>query len=496
MYPESTNNPAAKKSLKKWFILGLGLLLIVVMVIILRPKENFEQHRLIRTHLKQDTNFARLIGSDVYAYNGLAFYKINPKTGAVEVLNSGKKLPTPGAVFWAESKGVLINFKQSFALSEVEKLLQARGLTLNEATKSYTWYIDFASGSINLVADYPVAPGLAYYSAADKGFYFIPNDDVRLSQIEHEEINTGGTSLNFYSLETRQIKTISDDLGVVDISYLGACAEQGQKICFLGRDRDDTAKEKFYAVNQDNQKVPAAESSGRLFATSDPSLLISTEGSGDSEDVSDSSIEEQVTYEETPAMLKNLKEKSLKKMGFDIGDSDIIAHFETEGEFYLIDNSLLSVTADNKTVSYRAGKIKQGGKISSKLLPLVYGNNEPFSGGIINIASYGNGGETLLTTQDNSQLLLTNRDRANDFPKIEQRKAQEIVTQCAKNSAQDNQYFGDDELFKIFFTDNQALSGNIKTFGDCLVKANPAALVGYNFYFGGLDSFNGRVTSD
>src|SRR5688572_59247 len=117
-------------------------------MIALWPKENFQQHRLIRTHLKQNINFARLIGSDIYAYNGLAFYKINSKTGAVEVLSSGKKLPTPDTVFWAESKGVLINFKQSFALSEVEKLLQARGLPLNEVTKSYTWYIDFASGSV------------------------------------------------------------------------------------------------------------------------------------------------------------------------------------------------------------------------------------------------------------------------------------------------------------------------------------------------------------
>src|SRR4030095_11853492 len=191
----------------KWVALAAVLIPVFIIVAILLSKQAFTEHSVVETTLNADRNFSYLSGTNMYAYNGAAFYKIAlDSNNAVSILYSGTKLPTPGAIYWANERGALLNFKESFTLTRVEQELHATNIGVSESQQDDTWYLDFSSGSLQRVNDLPVEPNLVVYSEKDKGFYYIPNtpDDK--------------TALRFFNIESNNDQLLAENLKLVDVS--------------------------------------------------------------------------------------------------------------------------------------------------------------------------------------------------------------------------------------------------------------------------------------
>lgn len=477
---------------KKYFVLG-AVVLIALTVLNLATRESFEQRWLVDTDLNANKNFGDLIGSEVHAYSGLAFYKINVESGDLTILRSGLKLPTPNALYWADSEGAMLNFSGSFWRSRVHDALQSNGQGLSRVTRDYTWYVDFASGTLSLVNELPVNHGLAVFSTDDRGFYYIPDHSRPGHHFDHDDTPADTISLHFYDISTKQDEAVLKNLDVTDLSYLGKCNDTTQKICFIARDKANLGTENLYAVNDDKQVSKIVEVDGRLLPTSDPELFIAA---AEEEGRGAESQHEQIDHTESAAHLRNIRDSSVTPLGFLIGGSDITTHFMPANVFYVLDSSLFSTPSSRQASMYRAGKISADGKVQTELLPLIYSGGRAFEGGVLGNISRGNSGHALLTTFDGGQIIFTDQESTGDISKVDPQSAQSDVNKCAGITAQDSQFFEEESLFKVFFNESAGLNASIKSFSDCVINSNSALLIGYNYYFGTLDPDSGRITSD
>lgn len=478
---------------RKGVLVVLAVAGFAVLIALWLSRPDPKAYELSSTQLKSDTQFGHLSGSDIYAFNGLSFYKINTDTQAVTVLLSGRKLPTPSRIHWAGSQGILVNFKQSFYRSQVDEALQSMGLALNRDSQDYTWYLDFASGSLKLVSKLPIKADLAVFSADEQGFYYIP-DYSNAGDFGHEAgaPDPTKTPLLFYNLATGQVETVSNDLAVRDVSYIGLCSSY--RLCLIDR---TAAGHKLLAVEQTGQTKSLVDARGRLFPTNngdlfvklDDDLVIQEHARGGTNETP-----EDVDFDETPARLYDVRDGSEKDLGFTVGNSEIVMHLEASGDFYVIDNLLAS--PDNNTPSrYRSGVLK-GDSASSKLLPLRLSDDEDFTNVPILGASHGGSDQSLLTGLDHTQLLFAAKDRVGGFSLAESSAVQAAIDSCGAAVIASSQYFSESRLFKVYFADEPDLAQHLQTFGDCLSDNGAPVLLGYSYYFGTVDPVNGRITSD
>lgn len=489
MYPEQNYAPypPAKNNRKlKLLMIGAALIvLIIVLAISLWPKETFPQHKLSKTSLQATQEFGYLRGTDIYAFNGMAFYKLNLNdTSKPTILSSGMKLPEPNNVYWANSRGALMTFKESFILSQVETELQARGEQLTPSTEAYAWYLDFASRSLKLVSKLPITPNLAYYSEKDGGFYYMTGGN--------EDPNA--TPLYFYDIASGQNQTISNDLAVVDITGLRQCSG-AERLCFIARDRSNTATEKIYGIDGTGQKKVVLDSPGRLFATNNPDFYIAV---GRGEDLSHGTPGEhdevQVDYGPEPAILHNISAKTSTPLGFDVSGSDIIAHFSQNGEFYVLDSNLTEASEGKQNVSYRSGRLSDQ-KASSDVYPMTYADGTAFTSAIIDITSH-NGNQSLLTLLDGSQAVFTAQPNVPAIISKSQTEVQKTIDSCLGSGRQESQFFPETRQFRVYFVENTNLATDIAAFSNCMAQSDPSTLIGYNFRFATRDPINGRITSN
>ncbi len=174
MYPDVNYQPYGtppRRSARKWAVVAVAILLLTVLAITLWPRTEYREYKLDKTALKATQHFAQLDGSDLYSFNGLGFYKTDTRSGEVSMLRGGLRLPEPDRIYWADDKGALMTFQHSFSLTAVDNALRAQGLRLNAETEGYSWYVDFATGQLQLASTTKVRADQALYSQAESGFF-------------------------------------------------------------------------------------------------------------------------------------------------------------------------------------------------------------------------------------------------------------------------------------------------------------------------------------
>ncbi len=494
-YPANQGNGNNAGRLKKRLIIGIPvLLLVIVLLTVFRPKsvDSFQPYVVSNTNLTAAQHFGHLEGSDLYSYNGVAFYKTSlvsdGQPGKTTVLNTGLKLPAPGKIYWADSRGAMLSFKQSFTLTKVEEVLAARQLPLNDITRSYTWYLDFATGSLKLVDQQPVVPDLVHYSKADKGFYYVTG---------YSDTEGSATPMNFYNIATGQSTVIVQNLAVTDMGDIRKCPA-APIICFTARDIKDPVSKKLYGIDRNKQKRVILDSKGRLFPSNDPSLYVAVGRGEDSKAVSGNNNVEQADYPAQPAVLFNIQNSTAIPLGFTVEMSEPAVHFSDAQQFYIIDNTVSQVAEtdeDKQTPSYRTGRIV-GTSAKSELQPFAYSDNKPFDDVISSITSHGDGSLSLLTAIDGSQVIFSDARNTAELAATDPEAAKNTVKACISSGTVGSQYFEETREFRVLFTADDKFAQNIAAFSTCMTRPDKIALTGYSFHFAGRDPFNGRLSTD
>lgn len=492
MYPTSSEKQRRQNLIKKVLLFGAPILFVVLVVATLLttfwPTPSLQQYDLEKTGLEVRQDFAHLDKSELYAYNGLAFYKTNLESGDTTVLSSGLKLPLPSSVYWANSRGALMDFSSSYYLSEVQEALRAEGQQLNDDSRNYTWYLDFASGSLKLVNTDPVAAELVYYSEADNGFYYITDTSKKRYRT---------TALYFYDIDSGRNETVSYDLRLASVRALQACPAAGG-ICFIGRDKTEPTIEKLYTLNQDGKKQVVINSKGRVFATNDPAryVVVGLEEKTATTGNTPAIEEVEARYSEEPAFLHNIETSEVGDLGFNIGFEQPLVHFTDNDQFYIFGSVLEKEPENEQLTFYRSGTLN-GNSTYSDSFPVAYSDGSAFTGQVISSSGHGQGSLMLLGTLEGSYVLFgsTQQNSATLTPKSPEAAAK-AVESCVTSHAQDSQYFSESGMFRIFFTADGGFAEDIAAFSDCILTSNEVPLHGYNFQFAGLDPVNGRIVTD
>jgi hypothetical protein len=485
MYPES--NPASNFTrdpqmvARKRLLIAIGLLfavaiIAVVSVLLLRPR--FDQYGLTSTGLQAKQNFGYINDKDLYAFNGLAFYKTNLPSGQTTILSSGHKFPTPSAIYWANSKGALMNFSSSFGRTDIEEKLGAMNKSTSEETSNYTWYMDFASGDIKPVSTSSVTTDLAYYSETKNGFYYIPSAAERV--------------VYFYDVASGQNTPISKPLNVTSVNEIQACPN-ASAVCLIGRDQADPGKQKLFSIQQNQDTKVLLESSGRIFTTNNPEMYLAV-GEGSTPSKTSGTDEElgEADFTDAPAGMYNVKTKAEYKLDFNIGISDPTTHFTSDKDFYVIEGL---PSDDSGKPMYRSGELTKNGS-KTATYPMAYSDGSSFNSHVLGIRSQGSGDLSLGTIMDASQVVLNGLKEKVVITQKDQSSAEKIVKDCVSSGAQDSQYFKESKTFRIILQDDENFAKNIRSFSECIVKREPSALNGYNFQFVGTDPVNGRLSTD
>lgn len=503
MYPEYTqyNNqqPAIDKRVKfiKWAAIIIPIVLIVLAIIYFATRPSYVEFNVSTTDLESRNDFGYVHGTDLYAYNGMVFYKQNVTNGDITVLSEGQRLPKPEDVYWANDKGALMKFSGSYALTAVEDHFNVPEDTilLPQDVENYTWYYDFATGDLNYVTRASVIPETAYYSEQDGGMYFIGNDGVG---------PTTQTPLYFYDTNSQKLTQMSFDLNVTDMTHVGACPSEMKGVCFTARDNDDTSKKRVYNVTRDSEKKNVLfESDGQLFPTNNPNYYLTASyaqeeeahSHGGSYDGPAGDVSDADASDETPVVLHNLTDDSSRTLDFTTGLAEPSFYFLGEDKFYVLHSN--TADAKEKTI-YRSGELTGDGSRSEEFT--LTSDGKPYEGVVNTINSQGSDGITLATNLEDRQILFTQTGEGmktiNVAAMPDAETAKRVVEGCMQREGDKVDYYEDTEQFVLLTLADNNFQQRYAQYAQCIADENPKVFYGYRFQLAGYDPGNGRVSTD
>lgn len=493
MYIENYDSsfvPVKKRSGKIWLIASTAALIIIIVVVIIAGNSSgtiaTSDYKLIKTDFTGQ-NFTYLSGSEIYAYNGLAFYKTDINTKSVTVLNSGLRLPTPSSITWAGSQGALLSFKDSFSLTAVEKALATSNTPLNELSESYVWYLDFKSGSLSVMSASPIAKKTVLFSDSANGFYYIPD-------LSRNRVPSAATQLIFYDVSTKAKRIVSSNLGLVSVSSVSNCSAS-ELACVI--DSDPTSQ-KLYSIDKSGQKALVYDSKGTLYNTNSSTLFISIPRVTDAKKANSAGT----YYGPEDAYIFNSATNRTTSLKSKLQGPEINAAFDNEGNFFIADSAPIedveadSVPANSAEPSnyYIAGHIKDD-KLKTVAKPLHLTDGTVLTDNISSLLGQGNNGTALVETLGGKQLLFGNNQSITAPVSDSQDTVSRIIKQCNSTNVQPSQYFNDTRTFRVYINDDDNFARSVNAFGSCMAKS-PTSLVGYNYQLSGISPENGRITTD
>lgn len=451
---------------------------VLLMVLVFQPR--YTRMTLTDTRLVYGRNFGMLEGTTLLGYNGLAFFSLDTSrpNAKPRVLYSGAKLPVPKTVYWAGTKGALVEFGASFAGSQIETIIAPSNRTLSIAQKSYAWYINFADGSLTRATDGPLLASGAQFSRAQNGFFYLP-DQPAANQASARQ-------LYFFDITSKQGSLVADNIAMLNVSRLTDCQTTGSDICLVGQMNKKPYPWKVVGFSRSGAKSELATSPNRIITTNDPLVYITAKASRTIP--LDSDNQEDTEVPRTDARVYNVATKKMRDLPFKIGSEPVMVSVLPNDEYFILDREAVTTPG-----VYLAGFTSRA---KAKQLPLQFTDSRRYSGTFANIVSYGSGGRMLISTTTGAQLLMAPQAIIQPITSAPVKSADTAVKDCSSQAGGSYDYFSDTKLFKVYFTDRGSVGSSIAAFNRCLIERQSEVLVGYNFYFGTLDSVNGRITSD
>lgn len=477
----TAGNPRRRRLLIITSVLLL-IIVIVVIVVLTRPKPAPEvpDYVLTSTQLHANQNFGRLDGNNLYAYNGLAFYATDVTTGAVSVLNGGQRLPAVSDLYWAGSKGAFLDFSNSFSLTAVDQKLKALNLILNDNTKNYLWYFDFASGNLTPVSTRPIQSGAASFDKNTGTFYYVSSPDGSTSALYAFNINSSAN------------KTLVSNLKMSSVSSVTPC-DAADGVCVIGNLFDNPDSQHLFGVGQDGSMNDLYDSKGALYATNNGHVFVAMPREQKKPSPTSS---EDVEYGPTDAFFYDTSTKKSSPLGIQLTGPEISTDLTDDGNFFMFDSSLNAADKDNNTRQSTnfIGGTYVNGKASVTQKSLSFASGAAYNGYITGFNGISHDA-ALMTALDNRQFLFsTNKYALPDAQKPQD--VQNIIAACQPGMPHKAQYFTENTTFRVFIMDDGNFANHVQDFSRCMLTGHTASLIGYNFEFSGVDPVNDRITTD
>lgn len=494
MLQETIRLISENKKARLGAVLILAIVLLVVIIGLFAFRKPESPYVLTDTDLTRQRSFATFIGDRIVAYNGAVFYAIDTKNNnQLHILSNPGKLPVPSDVFYADDKGALLQFKESFTSTRIEEALRARGDTLNETTKLYTWYLDFNTGNLELVHQGPIVAGMASYNTRSANFYFVPED---LSTIEFTQDNplliTSRHELRRYTPGQSGSQLVVEDLRIQSIETIVPCTAQASEVCLITRSDDNPRELRVMGVTGEGVVKTLLTSSGRLEATNRPDIFITTNNE-QTETIQDKDIEEAVDYAEADVVLRNTTTGAAIRLNLMIANEDV-ATYVTDRGFYLL-SAAPSTTGGNES-KYWVGTFT-GDSARTYEYPFMFKDRQTYQQSLVGTSGYGAGEKTLITGVDGVLRIFAPTDSVRAIERKSVAETERQVRDCAgPTGIASTQFFPDESTAKLFINDNANISATASAFNRCLIDQDDALLIGYWYYFGTQDPISGRITSD
>jgi len=457
----------------------LFLVLLLIVILLLFSRSSSLSYTTLDTRLNTHQNFGWISGENLLSFNGFSFHQTNLDSGDITVLHTGEKIPKPQELHWANSRGALITFGESFYGSLVDEELDKRNLSINSLTKRYTWYIDFKDKTVKLVSEEPILTNGAWYDETKNGFYFIEDYSFYANR-EDPPKNFSATALFYHDISTSNTTKIADNLRLTDITHIGPCGDNNYIVCVIGRSLDDLSTRQVFSVSAVGQKT-SIKSAERLFHTSNPRYyieLVSDEREGENFEGGD--------YGESSIVIYDTVTKEDIKTGIRTTSSSVVTHINNEDIVLMVDD-------EEKEVGYYSGEVKEGGFDFTGFQILV-----PDNSGTALLDAYNSFGENrlLISTTAGIQKLVYPGNASVGYKNAEALNYEGVLTSCHPGGDTGVvEYYEAQRLFRVFFQQNNQLDSSLKTFGDCLHKS-PTKLLSEQIYIGLTSPTNGRIISD
>lgn len=410
--------------------------------------------------LVDSRNFSYLQGDELLAYNGLAFYSTNVKTGQRKFLYSGTKLPAISSLAWAGTNGVAMVFKENFFGTPINGLLEQNGQKVDNTTKDYTWYLNFKTSSITQISQNAIDADKAIYDPSNKTLYY-------------SELSSGssdGDKVRFYSYDTTKQTSptlLLDDAGVADVSSLAKCS-RSKLVCFIAHDTASTSGQQVFAIQAGKLgKVSLLDggSDGQVYYGGHKDYYVVTSPSANG--TTESSVLYDVSTEQSKAY----------RLGFTF-DDDTHSYFASAKDFYVV---------DGKTTSgFKAAKLK-GSSSTTKDRGLKL-NEETYDGALGDIRSSEGKAISLVSNTDGRQYLFGPEPITTMSSFAKKETVQLAVSDCGRRTTTRNQYNDKTRTFTIKILALYGFAKQIKDFGSCMTKDHVDSVHGYYFNFVGLNT--------
>lgn len=472
---------------KKTLAIILLVVVSIFIVVVIFSRSDFKKYAFQETSLSSQQNFGYMQDDKLYSYNGMVFSEYNLLDGNIRVLHTGTRLPAPKKIYWAADNGVLISFKQSFIGTEVERILQQQGKTVNRTTMEYVWFLNFKTGKLQQVEQLGDDVGTGTHIPSDGLIYF-----TSLGTINDEF-----TPLISFSTDSGEVERITN-LPIIDISYVGDCAQE--KLCIVGRDAADKKNVQLYSMKISEQNPESVLSvQNTISPTNNPDIFVITDTKESGEEIELASGDEHGNedVDPVPGVLSfyNISTGARDDGLFEVS-GDIISSYidSSSGDFLIINNAL----DEDSEYLYYSGRYKDSA-VKATEYPVIYGGEKDDTP--IFISSNGQSGRGyLLLSDDQGTQVIAKHPSLEDtkLPEVKQYDdIRRITEDCPSLIGKpiEQQYFEESRIVRIFLQEDTYLQSNIQKIAQCIGKEIKNTW-SYNFKISTLDPTNGRITSD
>lgn len=453
------------------------------------------------TH-KDSNYFGHLEGDELYLFNGVSFYSKNINNGEITILNASSKIPKPKKVFWANSNGAMFYSEISPYGSSVEEAILASGEKVDWNSRGYTWYLDFNTSKLKLVGKQPVLGDYAYFNKERGGYYYIA-DYSETNSSQHG--GSDNQQIFFYNPKDNSNEIIYDNTPFTAISYFGVCPQKyKESLCLVVKNPEENS---FDLVNiEDGKTNQIISSKGTIVASNNPDRYLFTntqeDETNEDEDLEEFEAPEYVELDAQEAYLYDHAANEESRLEFDAGYSGLVFGFNTDNEYYVLDNDYIRDSNEKGESTYRAGKLSfKGSNSTLKDLKFnkVMGNEDNLKLGdaLINNVSYGNNGVALVTGFTDDQYLFMPSSEKYDAGILPKEDVESAINKCGE-SVKGYSYLEVEPqgfnkyTYRIFISDSDYVKNSID-FTQCLIASNSTIMNSGYFFMSGVDK-SGRVT--
>lgn len=479
------NNPEIKRYLPAVLITVACVAVFIFINWLISPK--FDSYFIQKTPFTTDS-FPTLRGTDIYAYSGNSFYRTNiADENTVTVLSKGARLPAIRDLQWAGDEGALLVFDGTQTDSSIlEDALTKKGLTINNTTLDFVWYLRFDDNSLHLISEDPLVTK-SYYAEGEKVIYFSTLNTNAPVDLESENIDA---TFPLWAFDTQKLsnKKIISNIGPEQVHYIGPCP--AGKICAIQENEGD--KQTLWTIDHNKKKTILEYDT--LSATNNPNIFFGEKRHPfiDKLDENHSSEDEELQMDTYTINLLT-KEQTATGVTVNYGADVSVTMGANDKSFALMDTSF----AQRNYPTYLAVAPDIFGKLKTKQIFFKTADSaDDFSETISSRISVNREGVSLMEGSNNETYIVSRDGKKLNFAQYDDGQIGSTLKTCFDKYTKYHQYTSSINTMTVGIQYDDKFKDRISNFSNCIEKTDKNAFVGQNYIFHGVSPIDGRLVTN